>query len=588
MTRSSLTPLTAVATALAMGFFARVVAADESDDDGSDLVPGEIAIDVRDNASAADIAAIAAEVGAPLRPNSVWSVTHDRLEIADVGAAREQAVIDVLSKDPRVESAEPMALYRASFVPDDPLYGSNQWHLQRVGAPTAWNYSCGRGVTVAVVDTGVACFDRGPFSRGSDLAGTRCEGGWNFVDDSSEAFDDHGHGTHVAGTIAQTTNNGVGTAGLAYCATLLPVKVLGRQGFGRVTNVAEGIRFAVDGGAQIINLSLGGPTKSRIVGDAVRYALDRGVIVVAAAGNTGRSGPTRGSVGWPAAIPGVIAVSATDADDNLASFSSRGPEIGLAAPGVAVTQQTICNGGRDRCELFATFNGTSMASPHVAAAAAMVMALGVTEPARVREALADSARKRGEREQFGAGIVDAGAATAGVYWRHLLLRAFALGVLSWMLVGRIRRAHAYLVRSAGAWLAALVAAIGLLPIGPLLGGLRARADRLSLLADLASRPLGEWDIVLWGTPAHKGLLLASAMPALAVAAIGFARPTFRPVVGGLALGSAALLGQMMWSGDVAFFGGLGLLRVWAAANALVCVWLARTALATTSPNGDAA
>jgi serine protease len=576
--------LTAFATALAVELFAPWVVADEPDDDGSDFVAGEIAIDVRDDATAADIASIAAEVGAPLRPNSTWSVTHDRLEIADVGATRVADVLEVLAHDPRVESAEPMTLVRASFVPDDPLYGSKQWHLQRVGAPSAWSYSCGRGVTVAVVDTGVACFDRGPFSRGSDLVGTRCEGGWNFVDDSPEAFDDHGHGTHVAGTIAQTTNNGVGTAGLAYCATLLPVKVLGRHGFGRVTHVAEGIRFAVQGGAQIINLSLGGTVKSRIVGDAVRYALSRGVIVVAAAGNTGRS---TGKVGWPAAVPGVIAVSATDLDDHLASFSARGPEIVLAAPGVAVTQQTICNGGRDKCELFATFDGTSMASPHVAAAAAMVMALGVTEPAHVKDILADSARKRGERAQFGAGILDVGAATSQVYWRHLGLRAMALGGLTWLLVRRIRRARVHLVRSASAWLAALVASVGILPIGPLLSGLRARANGLSLAADLVSRPLGEWDIVLWGSPVHKGLLLASALPALVLAALGFARPSVRPVVGGLALGSAALLGQMMGSGDVAFFGGPTLLRVWAGANVLVCLWLARTALATTSPNGDA-
>lgn len=586
MPRRSLIISTIVASSLAAGLCERPTLADEPSD-AQWLVPGEIAIDVRDDASASDIAAIAAEVGAPLRPNSAWSVTHDKLEIADVGDAGVQAALDVLSRDPRVESAEPMALYRASFVPNNPLYESKQWHLQRVGAEAAWNYTCGRGVTVAVVDTGIACFDSGPFSRGSDLGGTRCEGGWNFVDDSPEAFDDQGHGTHVAGTIAQTTNNGVGTAGLAFCATLLPVKVLGRQGFGRVTNVAEGIRFAVDGGAQVINLSLGGPTRSRIVGDAVRYALERGVVAVAAAGNTGRK------VGWPAAIEGVIAVSATDSDDNLASFSSRGPEVVLAAPGVAITQQTICNGGRDRCELFATFDGTSMASPHVAAAAAMVMSLGMTDPVHVRAALTDSARKSRAsppegRDQFGAGIVDIGAATSRVYAAHVLLRGLALGLLSWLLVSRIKKAHAHLVRSTSAWSAALLACVGLLPLGPLLGFMRSHPGGLSVLADLASRPLGEWDIVLWGAGVHKGLLLASALPALVLAALGFADRRVRPIVGGLALGSAALLAQIMWSGDVAFVGGPGWLRLWAGGNILACAWLARTALATTSPNGDAA
>ena len=177
---------------------------------------------------------------------------------------------------PRVEHVEPMAVYRETFVPNDPLYASKQWHLQRVGAEKAWSYTCGQGVTVAVVDTGIACFDKGPFSRGTDLAGTRCEGGWNFVNDTREAYDDQGHGTHVAGTIAQTTDNGVGAAGLAFCASLMPVKVLNKQGFGSVANVAEGIRFAADDGAQIINLSLGGPIKSAILKDAVDHALSAG------------------------------------------------------------------------------------------------------------------------------------------------------------------------------------------------------------------------------------------------------------------------------------------------------------------------
>ena len=217
-----------------------------------DRIEGEIAVDVRDDASPAEVDALGAQYGVSLRPNSAWSRTHDKLEIADVDPAREGAVIDAMSRDPRVEHVEPMAIYRETFVPNDPLYASKQWHLKRVGAEKAWSYTCGQGVTVAVVDTGIACFDKGPFSRGTDLAGTRCEGGWNFVTDTREAYDDQGHGTHVAGTIAQTTDNGVGAAGLAFCASLMPVKVLNKQGFGSVANVAEGIRFAADNGAQIM------------------------------------------------------------------------------------------------------------------------------------------------------------------------------------------------------------------------------------------------------------------------------------------------------------------------------------------------
>jgi serine protease len=545
--------------------------------DTRDTIPGEIAVDLRDDVSAAEAADLAAGLGISLRPNSAWSERHDKLDVADVDPSREDAVVDALARDPRVEHVEPMAIYRESFVPNDPFYASKQWHLKRVGAETAWHYTCGRGVTVAVIDTGIACFDRGPFSRGTDLAGTRCEGGWNFVSDSPEAYDDQGHGTHVAGTIAQTTNNGVGTAGLAFCATLMPVKVLGEQGFGTVANVAQGIRYAADEGAQIINLSLGGPIRSRILEDAVAHALSKGVVVVAAAGNSGRS------VGWPAAYPGVVAVSATDASDAIASFSSRGPEVFIAAPGVAVTQQTVCNRGRDRCEVFGTFNGTSMASPHVAAVAAMVEALGVTDAASVRDVLGATARRPaagGNRSLFGAGIVDASAAVSRVFWTHLALRAGALAALAWLVARRIRKLGGRVSRSPGAILGALAASTGALPFLPLLGVSPhgAGADALGRFVELATRPIGEWDIVLSGAGAHAWLLLASALPALALAMLGFASRRARPVIGGVALGTCALLVQMGCAGDVAFVAGPFLLRGWLLAHGLVCLWLARTGL----------
>jgi serine protease len=541
------------------------------DSSAEEEIGGEIAIDVRDDASTADLADIAATYGLAMRPNSAWSSEHDKLEVADVDPSREGALIDALSRDRRVEHAEPMALYRASFVPNDPLYESRQWHLRRVGAEAAWHYTCGRGVTVAVVDTGIACFDSGPFSRGTDLAGTRCEGGYNFVDDSSEGYDDHGHGTHVAGTIAQTTHNGMGTAGLAFCATLMPVKVLNKQGFGTVANVAEGIRFAADTGAQVINLSLGGPIRSRILEDAVSHALAKGVVIVAAAGNSGRK------VGWPAAYPGVIAVSATDSSDKIAWFSSRGPEISIAAPGVAVTQQTVCNGGRDKCEVFGTFNGTSMAAPHVAGVAAMVEALGMTDGASVRETLESTARAQDDKDLFGAGILDAAAAVSHVFWAHLATRAVALVGLAWVVGRRVRKRRGTMALTPGAVLGALVTAVGLLPIGPLMG-LSPHPGRSSTLLELAIRPLGEWDLVLIGAGAHRWLLLANVLPALALTLLGFASARVRPLIGGIALGTAAFLVQLALAGDVAFVGGGLFLRVWATANALACLWLARIAL----------
>jgi serine protease len=533
---------------------------------GAEEIAGEIAVDLRDDTSEADVADLDAKIGAVLRPASAWSTTHDHLDVVDVDPSREGAVIDELSHDPRVEHAEPMALYRATFVPDDPLYASKQWHLKRVGAETAWAYTCGRGVTVAVIDTGVACFDKGPFMKGTDLAGTRCEGGWNFVDDNGEAIDDHGHGTHVAGTIAQTTNNGVGTAGLAYCATLMPVKVLSKQGFGTVANVAEGIRFAADNGAQIINMSLGGPIKSQIIEDAVNHALAKGVVIVAAAGNSGKK------VGWPAAYPGVVAVSATDDKDTIAWFSSRGPEIAIAAPGVGVTQQTVCNGGKDKCEVFGTFNGTSMASPHVAGVAAMIESLGVTEPAAVRAALESTARLKDEKNLYGAGILDGGAAASRVFWTHVIVRSIALLGLLWLVGRRIRKQGGAVARTLGSVGGALLASVGLVPFAPLFG--------LGRWTSLIMRPLGEWDLVLLGAGVHRWLLLASALPAVVLTVLGFASKRFRPFIGGIALGTAALCVQMAWSGDVAYVFGAMMGRIWAVVNALVCLWLARLALDT--------
>jgi serine protease len=582
MGNRSLSSLLAGASALALVFVGVEARADGAagsptfggDDAAGDRIEGEIAVDVQDDASPAEIDALGARYGVTLRPNSAWSRTNDKLEVADVDPAREDAVVDAMSRDPRVEHVEPMAVYRETFVPDDPLYASKQWHLRRVGAEKAWSYTCGQGVTVAVVDTGIACFDKGPFSRGTDLAGTRCEGGWNFVDDTREAYDDQGHGTHVAGTIAQTTNNGVGAAGLAFCASLMPVKVLNKQGFGSVANVAEGIRFAADQGAQIINLSLGGPIKSGILKDAVDHALAAGVVIVAAAGNSGKK------VGWPAAYPGVVAVSATDDTDKIAWFSSRGPEVAIAAPGVGVTQQTVCNGGRDKCEIFGTFNGTSMASPHVAGVAAMIESLGVTRSDAVREALFATARAPAggaDPGLYGAGILDGGAAASRVFWGHFVLRAIALAGLGALLRRRIVKRGGSFARSTGAFLGACLAGVGLLPFVPL-SGLLTHAGKLHDFVELAMRPLGEWDAILFGAGLHRWLLLASALPSIAMTAIGFASRRMRPIIGGVALGTAALLCQMAWSGDAAFVGGAALARGWAVANALVCLWIARVAL----------
>jgi serine protease len=544
-----------------------VVLENEADlSESEEEVPGEVAVELREDLSSADVAAVKSAYG--LHSNSSWSDDHDKIEVAIVSVADEGSLIDRLSHDPRVQFAEPMEVLRASFVPNDPMY-DRQWHLQRVGAETAWEYSCGEGVTVAVIDTGVACFDKGPFSRGTDLSGTRCDGGYNFVSDSPEAYDDQGHGTHVAGTIAQTTNNGKGVAGLAYCARLMPIKVLNSRGWGTMTNVAEGIRFAADNGAQVINMSLGGGG-SRILEEAVNHALAKGVAVVAAAGNSGRS------VGYPAAYPGVIAVSATDSNDKIAYFSSRGPQIAIAAPGVNVTQQTICQGGRNKCEIFGSFSGTSMASPHVAGAAAMLVGLGVTGPQAVRDALGSGARPKDGPELYGAGILSASGAAVNVFWRHLWVRALALLLLGGFVARRIKK-HGGKI---GSWVSAapgaVLGAVGLLFFLPLVHVLP-RFGEHRWVAELLMRPVGEWDLVFdagW----HRWLPLANALPAMVAAALLFGVKSLRSTLGGFAIGSAALMAQIAILGDVATPFGSFATKLWLAANVVVCLWIARLVL----------
>jgi serine protease len=542
-------------------------------DGPSGYISGEIVVDVVDDASDEEIAELGRKYGVSLRDNSP-GIKHDgNIELADLDESDVDSVMEKLSHDPRVERVERNAYVAATFVPNDPKY-AEQWHMPRVKSETAWEYSCGAGVTVAVIDTGVACYDKAPFTKGTDLKGTECVAGYDFVNDRDEAADDHGHGTHVAGTIAQTTNNGTGVAGLAFCAKLMPIKVLSRQGYGTTADVAEGIRWAADHGAQVINLSLGGPIKSSVLQQAVEHAHKKGVTIVAAAGNSGRS------VGYPAAYPEVIAVSATDRNDKIAYFSSRGPQIAIGAPGVQVTQQTICDGGRNKCEQWGVFSGTSMASPHVAGAAALVVGLGVTDPDAVRDVLQTTAVPKDDPKLYGAGILDAGAAASRTHWKHTLLRLGALAGI-FLLLGRwLRKKNGAMARTPGAIGGALIGAVGLLPLAPLAkipAMLGAVSPSLRTAGELSMRPFGEWDI-LFSAGVHKWLPLANALPVMALTALLFGAKRLRPTIGGFAIGTAALLTQMAVSADVSFVLGSTMLRAWTMANALVCLWIARLAI----------
>jgi serine protease len=534
-----------------------------------DYVPGEIVVDVKDDLSESEIADLGKEYGIDLRDNSPEIKDDGKVEVADVDPSRIADLVERLSHDSRVEAAEPMEIAHELWTPNDPKY-AEQWHMKRAGAETAWEYTCGEGVTVAVIDTGIACYDEGGFMKGTDLKGTTCVEGWNFVGKNKLAADDQSHGTHVAGTIAQTTNNGIGVAGLANCAKLMPVKVLSKQGWGTMADVAEGIRWAADHGAQVENLSLGAPQKAAVVENAVKYAYKKGVVIVAAAGNSGRS------VGYPAAYDGVIAVSATDKNDNIAWFSSRGPQVAIGAPGVGVTQQTICESGKNKCEQWGVFNGTSMASPHVAAAAALLVSQGITDPDAVKATLQATAKPKEDKNLFGAGILEAGKATMRTHWVHVGVRLAALVALMALVLRRIKQKGGKIEKGKAKWVGAAIASVGLLPFLPLTG-LAARVGSLRPVVDMLMRPVGEWDL-LFAPGLHRWLLLASAAPAFLLTTLFFNHKTLRPFVGGFALGTAALMVQMGFSGETLFAMGPFGLRIFCALNAAAALWVARFAL----------
>jgi len=536
-------------------------------------VPGVVVIDAKDSLSDGDIQALLEDLrsvapGVTFEESDLEDDT--RIEIAK--GVDLAVVLDRFQGDDRIEGVEPLAWVKASFVPDDPLY-KEQWHMERIGAERAWDYASGRGITVAVIDTGIACEDFDGFTKGSDLSNTKCVDGWNFIRNNSHANDDHGHGTHVAGTVAQSTNNGIGATGVAFDVRLMPIKVLDKGGWGTTLDIANGIRWASDNGAHVINMSLGGPRNSKVMEDAVAHARAQGTVVVAAAGNSG------GSVGFPGGSTGVIGVSASDPNDKLATFSSRGKGVDIAAPGVGVVQQTICQSGKNKCEIFPGWNGTSMASPHVAGVAALVMGLGVTDPDAVEQALTENARvvdpSEGGKRLYGAGILDAASAVRAVTLKNGLVRLGFVALFT-LLVGIWARSKTKGAKalSPGFLVAALATGPGLLFFAPLF------LSRTSLPVDLLARPLADLDFFV-GASLHRLLPLANALVPFLLLILTFQLKKLRPLVAGVGVGTAAYLASILVLGQTfSPFGAMALFG-WCAVNAVACLAIARTCLAET-------
>lgn len=332
-------------------------------------------------------------------------------------AGREKEALAILSRQPGVLKVEPSHLLKAAVLPaataatttaaaTTPAPSPNlqtQWGLSTIEAPKAWSLgAAGKGITIAIIDTGVDY-------NHPDLTDNLLSG-YNAINGSTAyhaAQDNNGHGTHVAGIAAAdgkgADGDGTGIYGVAYAAKILPVKAMNRDGEGLDDVIADGIVWAADHGANIINLSLGSNAEEGILGEAINYAADKGCLVIAAAGNSDQQSS---GIAYPAADPNVLAVTATDENDRITSFSLTGPQAGVAAPGADIYSTYWDNGSA-----YGELDGTSMASPFAAGTAALVWSLHPTWTARqVKLDLENSALDLGDQgrdNDYGYGRIDA-------------------------------------------------------------------------------------------------------------------------------------------------------------------------------------
>ncbi len=462
-----------------------------------------------------------ADVFAALRANEdVESIERERIwTLPEDALASEFIPLD----DDDIEDA------RGGFRPNDPFY-KHQWHLDQIQMPAAWQRSRGQGVVVAVIDTGVSYRDLGSrFRTAPDLKQTRFVAGRDFVENDATPDDEHGHGTHVAGTVAQSTNNGVGVAGVAPQAAIMPIRVLDARGAGSWGSVAAGIRWAADHGADVMNLSLGGGTPSQAIATAIIYAHRKGVVVVVAAGNTGR-----GRVQYPAANRFAFAVGAVRYDETLSFYSSYGRHLDIVAPGGdlrvdqnrdgmpdGVLQNTILRGNPMRHD-YLGFQGTSMAAPHVAGVAALLKASGVRDPTAVERLIQQSAKSKSDRRRYGAGLVQANNAlragtrdlgagrgtTAAVFGGLLLLglrrrRKLGVGIAATLGAAFLTGGGLGVFGFGGSWTAAATGTAGLLSFGGL------------GVALIAALPLG-LVAVFYGAKRGRALLAGTSFGAAGV------------------------------------------------------------------------
>jgi serine protease len=396
-------------------------------------------------------AAAAAPQGAPTVPGEVVVKRDGQAAKVLRGVSDVGRTVARLRDDEDVAYAAPNPVARASaFIPNDPGFGQGwqavQWNFVGqwgINAPVAWERAIAagrpgaRGVRIAVLDSGAAYSNREPYRRSPDLNRTNFVPGYDFVDRDPYPSDENGHGTHVTSTMAESTNNGRGLTGLAYGAEIMPVRVLDRNGEGDAGRIAQAVRWAVRHDADLINLSLefGTDVGARDIPsllEALAFARRQGVLVVGAAGNEGER-----VIAFPARSANVFAIGATTEHGCLSDFSNLGSGLDLVAPGGGtdavnadpncqpdatpgrpIFQITLEGGSLRRFGVPGSYEGTSMAAPHVTATAALVIATGVIgpnpTPAQLIARLEGTSRDLGPAgpdRRYGAGLVDAAAAT---------------------------------------------------------------------------------------------------------------------------------------------------------------------------------
>lgn len=577
-------------------------------------VPGRIVVDFVDGTTKAEFDEMEKEWGLDLEFNSAEEGPTSAITQGAYSTDLDlDALLAKIRSNPKVEAAEPLMTVRMSgFVPNDPMY-AQQWNLKAINMEAAWEVSKGKGVVVAVLDTGIAWENHDDFTIVPDLEGQKFAGGWDFVNDDEHANDDHGHGTHVAGTIAQATNNGEGVAGVAFEATLMAVKVLDHFGSGNTADIADAIHWAADHGAKVINMSLGGGGRSAVMEQAVEYARAKGVVVVCAAGNSGR-----GTVEYPAAYPGSFAVAAVGPTGKKAPYSSWGKELDIAAPGgdksqgeaAGVVQNTIDPQDVSH-SVYASYQGTSMATPHVAGVAALLFAAGAKNPDQVEKAIILGASPapgmKGWSDQYGHGLLNAkGALDALKKIRasdttELLplevqvaqqdpvqaedVRIYSYNATNWTAFGWAAAMLAFVlltlsVKERPGYLNVLVKPGFLVPM--LLATVGAFAVQYvaspSAVSTMITLPIPDWlNKIIFGRGELANPIVYSATIPVVASFFAIKWKNLRPIVGGLAIGFAGILGYTIWANApaLAWMPFTFLAIPWLAVNSIVCLFVAR-------------